>query len=229
VSVLGTGGFASVWKAYDRVNRSLVAVKILHGQYASDASRRERFFRGARKMHDLRHVGIMPVVQPYGDDSGWFYFVMELAEAGDFHDAVLQHRVDATTALRLISAAADGLHHAHEKGMVHRDVTPSNILLRADGSAVMSDFDLVRAFDTTGGTRTGAMGKYVYAAPELMTRPQDVDRRADVYGLGMTTVFAIYGQDLANDVVRNGPEFIRNLDCIMPLQNILAKAAVREV
>src|SRR6202011_5265435 len=133
IAQLGHGGFATVWKAYDRVDRSLVAVKALHGQYASDESRRERFFRGARKMNELRHSSIVRVIQPHGEHSGWFYFVMELAPDGDLHSSVLVGRAPPAVSLRAISTAADGLHYANENGMVHRDVTPSNILLRGKG------------------------------------------------------------------------------------------------
>jgi hypothetical protein len=71
VGTLGQGGFATVWKAYDRQRREIVALKVLHGHYSTDRSKRERFFRGARKMAELRHANVVRVLEPEIEDEGW--------------------------------------------------------------------------------------------------------------------------------------------------------------
>src|SRR4029079_18009567 len=81
------------------------------------------------------------------------------------------------------------------------------------GVAKLSDFELVAAEGTTGGTRTGAMGRFLYAAPDVMSRPQDADARADVFGLGMTAIFCLYGADLPTNVLRRPEQLLAKLDC----------------
>ncbi len=220
---IGQGGFAAVWRATDLRDNKTVAIKILHGQFAEDKSRRERFFRGAWKMSELQHPAIVQVLEPYGDENGRYYFVMEYLPDGTLHDAVQDQEVTGERALRLLMQIGQALHFAHTRGLVHRDVKPSNVII--DGErAKLTDFDLVRETDLTGGTRTGAMGTFIYAAPEVMSRPQDADARADIYGLGMTAVFALFGGDLAMDVIRDADRFIDHLPCNPGIQDVLKKA-----
>jgi serine/threonine protein kinase len=123
----------------------------------------------------------------------------------------------------MIAQVGQALQFAHERGLVHRDVKPSNVMV--DGEAgKLTDFDLVRETDITGGTKTGAMGTFLYAAPEVMSRPQEADVRADIYGLGMTAVFALFGGDLAMDVIRDADRFIDRLPCNPVIQDVLKKA-----
>jgi eukaryotic-like serine/threonine-protein kinase len=211
--LLGRGGFATVWEADDREAGQRVAVKVLHPHCAADPARRERFFRGARAMAKLRHPHVVRVLVPYEEDAGFFYFVMELLSGGDLHRAVIEKRVTRTSIVPMIFDVGGALAEAHAQGFVHRDVSPHNILLGASGEAKLSDFDLVAAAGSTGGTRTGAMGKFVYAAPEGMSHPQDADGRADVFSLGMTTIFCLHGADLPTHVLRKPEHLLTRLDC----------------
>ncbi|HEY0133138.1 MAG TPA: protein kinase [Nannocystis sp.] len=220
---IGQGGFAGVWRATDLRDQSDVAIKVLHGQFAEDKSRRERFFRGAWKMSELQHPAIVRVLEPYGDENGQFYFVMEYLPGGTLHAAVQDMQVTAEVALKMLAQVGQALHFAHERGLVHRDVKPSNVMIDGERGK-LTDFDLVRETDITGGTRTGAMGTFIYAAPEVMSRPQDADVRADIYGLGMTVVFALYGADLAMDVIRDADRFIDRLPCNAVLKDVLKKS-----
>ncbi len=220
---LGRGGFSSVFKAYDREQHQGVAVKVLHGQYAEDKSRRERFFRGARKMAQLQHQGIVRVIEPKLEDGGYHFFVMELASGGDLRQAVMNGSVTDLAVLRQIAEVLD---FAHRSGVVHRDVKPANILLTAGGEAKLTDFDLVRAFDTTGGTRTGSMlGTFLYMAPEAMHQAKDVDARADVYSLAMTAAFVLHGQELPPTMFRDPGGFFGALDVPEGVREALERAA----
>ena len=221
---LGDGGFATIWKSLDRRRHELVAIKVLHGQYADDRTRRERFFRGARQMAKLHHPGIVRVLEERLEDEGYFFFVMEYLLGGDFHQAVLHNRISRADRLVAIAVVGEALQYAHEQGVIHRDIKPTNIVLDQHQHPKLTDFDLVRALDTTGGTRTGPLGSWVYAAPELMDRPQDAGAPADVYGLGMTAVFALYSADLPYAVVRDAVGFVQTLDASPAIKQVLQQA-----
>ena len=213
IEPLGRGGFAQIWKAFDKQRRELVAIKVLHGQYRRDETRRARFFRGARLMAELFHAGIVRVHEAEVEDDGYYFFVMEYVEGGDFHRAVLSGALSVEQRLGVIQAVGEALGYAHKRGLVHRDIKPANILLDAQGRPKLTDFDLVRAEALTSGmTHTGMMGTFLYAAPELMERPQEAGAAADIYGLAMTAVFALYGGALPHTVMRDASGLIDGLD-----------------
>ena len=224
VEVLGQGGFATVWRAWDARDAQMVAVKILHAQWMHDRTRRERFLRGARQQGELAHPAVVPVYGTGIDDDGTTYLVMKYCPGGDLREAIAQGRLDREAALRLLPGVADALAVAHDRGVVHRDVKPSNILLGDAGQALLTDFDLAKARDTTGGTRTGAMGSMVYAAPEAMVDASRADWRADQYGLGMTAVYVALGRDLPMDVVYDRSSFMAGLPVSPALRAVLERA-----
>ncbi len=230
IDLIGSGGFATVWKAYDRPSRIPVAVKVLHVRYARDASRCERFFRGAYEMAQLRHPGIVRVIKERGRDGRFHYFVMELMDDGDLHRAVLAGRFpEISERLRLVGEVGEALVHAHERGVIHRDVKPHNVLIDAAGSARLTDFDLVRTVDSVARTRTDtALGTLGYAAPEVLSNAKGAGVAADVYGLGMTAVFAVYGKELPLTVVRDAPKFAHQLEVGEAVRNVLARAVAFE-
>lgn len=227
---IGQGGFARVWKAWDTSLRQLVALKALHQQYARDRTRRERFFRGAKRMARLSHPGITRILgEPELRDGACRFFVMEYAEGGDLRQAVLEGQLDVAERLRVVCAVGAALDYAHSQGIIHRDVKPANVLLDGAGQAKLTDFDLVRAQDSTGGTRTGMLGTVVYAAPEAMERAKEAGVAADVFGLGMTAIFALHGRDLpARELLRDAPGFARRLDAPEPVKAALARAVAWE-
>jgi formylglycine-generating enzyme required for sulfatase activity len=225
---VGRGGFANVWKALDQVSGEYVAVKVLHSELASDVIRRERFFRGARIMSELGHPAVVRIIEPHGEDDGYYFFVMELVTGGDLRQAVLDRRVLASDVVPLLLGLGRALEAAHARGFVHRDIKPANVLLTESREPRLTDFDLVAAAETTGGTRTSAMGTFIYAAPEVLDRPQDADARADVYGLGMTAAFVLHGADLTTEIKYAAADFIAQLACDEPLKRILQRAVARK-
>ncbi|WP_437321823.1 serine/threonine-protein kinase [Sorangium sp. So ce385] len=221
---VGRGGFAVVWEALDRNTATHVAVKVLHSDLAGDAIRRERLFRGAREMAALQHAAVVRVLEPHGEDDGYQYYVMELVTNGDLRRAVIERRVRFDDIFPIVFKVGDALAEAHARGMVHRDVKPANILIDASGEPKLTDFDLVNGAHTTGGTRTGALGTFLYAAPELLEHPQDADARADVYGLAMTAIFCLYGGDLPHLVWRDANQVIRGLPVSDGVKSVLQRA-----
>ena len=229
LETIGRGGFAEVWKAYDQLGRDVVAVKVLHGQYARDETRRERFFRGARHMARLRHPGIVQVVEERCEDGGFHFFVMEFVAGGDLKQVVKAGGLSPEQGIRVVREVGEALAFAHEHGVVHRDVKPGNVLLDAEGCPKLTDFDLVRAVDTTGGTRTTGLGTFLYAAPEAMMDAREASEPADVYGLGMTAIFALYGADLPVDVLWELPDFVEGLTLSDRCRAALLRAVARKV
>ncbi|WP_437976703.1 protein kinase [Sorangium sp. So ce295] len=224
LEAIGRGGFATVWRARDQERGDLVAIKVLRSDIAGDESRRDRFFRGARAMAKLEHPGVVRILDTGGVDGGWYYFVMELVAGQDLNRAVLGKRLPAERLIPVLLGAGGALAHAHGRGLVHRDVKPANILLDTEWMPRLTDFDLVRARDTTGGTRTGALGSFLYGAPELIDQPQVADARADVYGLGMTAIFCIHGAELPAISGRDPEQVLKKLPCSEAVRSVLRRA-----
>jgi serine/threonine protein kinase len=217
-----------VWKALDNEANCRVAIKVLHSNLADHGISRDRFFRGAQIMYDLSsNDGIVSVLRPECEDDNFYYFVMEMLHDGNLQDAVLSKRIAADRAapimdriLEILAAA-----HAHPRRYVHRDVKPTNVLLTETGAIKLTDFDLVLATNTTGGTRTGMLGTVRYAAPEQWNRPQDVDQRADLYSVAMTGIFVLHGGELAfHEFLRDRKGFIDRLPASKQLREVLLHA-----
>jgi serine/threonine protein kinase len=225
---IGRGGFATVYKAFDRERAEHVAVKVLHSELAGDEIRRERLFRGARAMASLEHEAIVRVTEPYGEDGGYYYYVMEFISGGDLRRAILDKKIAPGDVMRVVLHVGEALAEVHAKGFIHRDVRPANILMHPSGLPKLSDFDLVGGKDTTGGTRTGALGTFIYAAPELLQRPQDADAAADVYGLGLTAVAGLHGAEPTMFDIFELSQLIDRLSCSNALKAVLKQAVDRD-
>lgn len=179
---LARGGMAEVYLGYDRRVRRRVAVKVLYG---SDEPFVRRFEREAEAVGTLSHDHILPLYD-FGEQQPWYYLVMPYVEGGTLRDYLLQRTSltleEAGSFLEQIAAA---LQYAHDHGVIHRDVKPSNILLRPDGHAYLGDFGLAKAkMGAEAVTHVGAMvGTPEYMAPEQSNGIHDY--RSDIYSLGV--------------------------------------------
>jgi hypothetical protein len=191
VSRIASGGAGQVWSAVDETLDRPVAVKLLRADVADDASFRERFRREARAAAGLNHPGVATVYD-YGTEStaeaDLPYLVMELVD-GEALDVVIRRdgRLRPAVVVVLLARTAGALAAAHERGVVHRDVKPSNLLVRADGAVKVTDFGIaqVEAVAHSPLTRTGTvLGTVQYLSPEQASGAPS-GPPVDVYALGV--------------------------------------------
>ena len=184
--VLGRGGVAIVYLAqHVRLGRS-VAVKMLLAGHHAKQRELDRFSREARTLAELHHPNIVQIFD-VADYNGCPYFTMEYLNGGSLSDRVKERPMPAKDAASMIATFAEAIHAAHQSGIIHRDLTPSNILFTADGIPKITDFGLARHLHETGGlTITGAaLGTPGYMAPEQADRRGgEIGPAADIYGLG---------------------------------------------
>ena len=185
VELIGRGGMSTVWKAEDRLLDRTVAIKVLHEQLTQDEEYVERFRREARSVAQLSHPNIVTVIDR-GEDEGSQYIVFEYV-AGENLTQLIERSgpLPVRDALLLTLQMARALSFAHDRGLIHRDVKPQNVLLNEDGQAKMTDFGIARSVDVEGVTITGTvLGTSEYIAPE-QARGQRVDALTDVYSVGV--------------------------------------------
>ena len=176
------GGMSEVYLGYDRRVRRKVAVKVLYG---SDEPFVRRFEREALAVGTLSHDNILALYD-FGEQRPWYYLVMPYIEGGTLRDYLLRReRLTLEEAASFLDQIASALQYAHDHGVVHRDVKPSNILLRLDGHAYLVDFGLAKAkMEAESLTHAGAMvGTPEYMAPEQSNGLHDY--RSDIYSLGI--------------------------------------------
>src|SRR6516164_10510404 len=171
-----------VFRAYDPTTDRMVALKVLPAHLAGDPEFQERFRREARVAASLNDPHVIPIHR-YGEIEGRLYVDMRLIEGRDLQAVLADGPLEPSRAVRIIEQVAEALHAAHEVGLLHRDVKPSNILLDDDDFAYLIDFGIARASEDTRLTKTGGViGTLHYLAPERLGAGV-VDARADIYAL----------------------------------------------
>ena len=194
IELLGKGGMASVYKAYQAKLERHVALKVLPQEFIHDDTFAKRFEREARVVAKLEHPKIVPIYD-YGIDEGIPWMSMRLLPVGSLEDLLKQGRLDWRRVVAILAQVAEALDYAHAAGVVHRDVKPGNILLDDEERAYIGDFGIARLVEATSDnlTGTGALsGTAEYMAPE-QTRSGTVDRRADIYSLGIVAYQMLTG------------------------------------
>jgi cytochrome c-type biogenesis protein CcmH/NrfG len=222
-SLLGTGGMAEVWKAWDRSLGRWVAVKYLKREIGHPSQRIEREGRMAGQ---LQHPSIISIYER-GQQGGRAYLVMPFVD-GLPPRAPLPPR----EAARLTLEVARALAHAHEMGVIHRDVKPANILVEAGGRVVLADFGLA-ILDDTATSRWAMSGTPEYASPEQI-RGDPLDSRTDVYSLGATFYHLLSGKppfggtgtdEITENVLKATPPALQGIP--KPLVTIVRRAMAR--
>lgn len=193
---LGRGGMGMVYLGEHHIMKRMMALKVLLSDSVNDKARTARFKDEARAAAQLDHPNI---VQAYdcAEAAGKLYIVMEYIDGVNLQQAVARDGVmSIAAAVDAICQAADGLSHAHGRGIVHRDVKPSNLLLRQDGVLKVSDLGLARIGWTQQSQTEGSKrltGTADFVAPEQAIDSKTVDARADIYSLGCTLFYLLAG------------------------------------
>jgi eukaryotic-like serine/threonine-protein kinase len=195
---LGSGGMAVVYLARDEELGRPVAIKVLVERFAGDDEFRERFVREARMAASLTHPNIVSIYDA-GEEDGKPFIVMECVEGTTLADEVARRkRLPSHEVVDLALQACGGLAHAHDAGLVHRDVKPQNLLLREDGVLKIADFGIARAAEATQLTQVGTvLGTMQYVSPE-QGAGEHVTAAADLYSLGAVLYELLTGEPTRN-------------------------------
>ena len=195
LGVIGSGGMGVVWRAFDQTLRRQVACKVISDSEAQDPSFQRRFEREARHVASLSHPNIV-MVYDSGTDGDYSFIVMEYVAGASLRQVLRASptapvAVVATMAVQVLAA----LSHAHSRGIIHRDVKPSNLLLQGNGVIKIADFGIAKSMgDMTELTAAGGfVGTSAYASPEqLAGRP--ISPQSDLYSLGCVLFQCLSGQ-----------------------------------
>ncbi len=192
---IASGGMGDVWRCVDDVLGRTVAVKILLPSLLEEPGFTERFRVEARTMATINHPGVVDIYDYGSDPTVGAYLVMEYVE-GDALSRTLSRvgRLTPARTMALVAQAADALHAAHETGVVHRDVKPGNLLVRPNGTLVLTDFGIARSAGAAQLTAAGSvLGTATYISPEQAMGEQ-ATRLSDIYALGVVAYQCLAGR-----------------------------------
>lgn len=193
---LGKGGMATVYYGWDVKLERPVAIKVINSRHRSQTSYAQRFIQEAQTIAKWRHDNIVQVY--YADDvDGLYFYAMEYIDGTDLRQvladsAANKKRLSFDEVIRVGTATARALDYAHEKGIIHRDVKPANIMIAGDGRVVLTDFGL--ALYTDRGSEGEGFGSTHYIAPEQARRSSDAVPESDLYSLGIVLYEMLTGK-----------------------------------
>jgi eukaryotic-like serine/threonine-protein kinase len=195
LEVLGGGGMARVYLAHDNVLGRDVALKVLREQYADDTDFVERFRREAKNAASLNHPTIVQVYDQGRAEDGPNYMAMEYVPGHTLAERIKRRGpLDPSEVAGIASQVADALAVAHQRGIVHRDIKPQNVLLTASGEAKVSDFGIARAASARTMTEANVLlGTAAYMSPEQV-RGERVGPQSDLYSLGIVLYEMLTGE-----------------------------------
>ena len=194
VAPLGEGGMAAVYKAYQPNMERFVALKVLPRHMSSSEEFVLRFRREAKLLAQLQHPHILPVFD-YGEADGYPYIVMPFVQSGTLAELLQQKRLSFPEIRRIITQIGEALNPAHLRGMIHRDIKPSTVLIDESGNCLLTDFGLARMAESATKITSSStvMGTPAYMSPEQGTG-SNLDQRSDIYSLGIILYEMVTGR-----------------------------------
>ncbi len=203
ISKLGKGAMATVYKARQNSLDRIVAIKVLPKRMSENAAFVGRFYKEGKAAAKLSHNNIVQAIDVGSTPDGYHYFVMEYVEGKTLYDVMQPPPVgegrnfSESETLDITIQITNALLHAHQRGLIHRDVKPKNILLTAGGVAKLTDLGLAREVDDRDAAASEAGKAYgtpYYISPEQIRGDVDIDFRADIYSLGATMYHMLTGR-----------------------------------
>jgi hypothetical protein len=188
---IGRGGMADVWSARDGKLNRMVAIKTIAHGLAAAGDPVGMFEREAQTIANLEHPNILPIYD-FGDHHGSLYIVMRYVSGGSLSGWMERGILSLEDALRVMTAIAQALDYAHERGVIHLDLKPQNILLDSNKSPYLADFGLATALDPQGRATNPGSGTLLYMAPEQLTS-DSLDKRADIYSFAIMAFHILNG------------------------------------
>ena len=236
---IGKGGMGVVYRALDTVLHREVALKTHTVGDDPEAQAIERFFREARVVASFRHQNIVTVYD-LGHDEDKVFIAMELLRGEDLHEFIEEGRhISLEEKLRIVQCVAQGLAHAHERGIVHRDIKPRNVLITEEGEVKLLDFGLAHISYSTLTEAGQIIGTPFYMSPEQVLG-EKADPRSDIFSLGSLLYELLTGEKAFHEanierifdaIVHREPTPVRQIDPAIPeeLARIVSKMMAKNI
>lgn len=240
IALIGQGGMADVYKAFDTILNRIVAVKVLRSKLSDDPMTLVRFQREAYAASKLSHPNIIDIYD-VGEADGLHYIVMEFVRGRTLKQLVAQRgALDVPEAVAIMKQLTSAVSHAHEHHIIHRDIKPQNVLIKDDGTVKITDFGIAVANDSVQLTWNNAvMGSAHYLAPE-QAQGKEPDPKIDIYSLGIVFYELLTGDvpfkgasptEIAVQHLRSELPSCRkfNPDIPQAVENIVIRAAAKDL
>lgn len=242
LEMLGEGGMGCVYKAQHTLLDTIVALKVIKEELASHEDILTRFIQEAKLGLTLDHPHIIRI-HDAGKSEGLFFITMEYFPGQDIPSRIkTKGSVASPTVLKWAIHMADALSYAHKKGVIHRDVKPSNILVNALDEVKLADFGLAKAWQKAGAHQLTASGQMLgtiqYISPEQLENSKNVDPKTDIFSLGASIYYALagyppFGQEplgqVIQNILNNPPAPLKRQDVPKPFLSVLLKAMAKKV
>jgi serine/threonine protein kinase/Tfp pilus assembly protein PilF len=240
----GRGGMSVVYRARHEIGEYVVAVKVLDPEMAGDPKMVSSFLAEGKNTATLRHPSIIRINDVDQTEEGWAYLVMEWLDGRTLYDELKGRgplSIERTS--RLLDQICAAVEYAHSKNVIHRDLKPGNIMLVAgefeEETIRILDFGIAKVLDATLGINTQVAGTYYYTSPEQLTRGAAIDRRADIYSLGVVLYQMLTGEmpfvaDSIPEMVRlhceTSPKPMREVNPAIPqaVEDVVLKALAKK-
>ncbi len=238
IKTLGEGGMANVYLAHDTILDRNVAVKVLRGDLATDEKFVRRFQREALSASSLSHPNIVEMYD-VGEDDGQYYIVMEYVDGKTLKQILKQRgKLSITEVVDIMLQLTDGMAHAHDAYIIHRDIKPQNIMILSNGMIKITDFGVATAMNSTQLTQTNSVMGTVHYLPPEQAQGKGSTIRSDIYSMGimmyelLTGLVPYKGENAVEIALKHLKEplpSVRKINANIPqsVENVIIKATAK--